>query len=205
MPFYTFINERLGIADVVYRVAKDIYEKYKINRYEERDRSNVKDVIAIDTSTLEEPFSKMLHLNIIFAPTKRPKNVHGGMDRINEKSFNIYIYQHCNNVPRTLTHELDHVYQVFLKGKHYKTDKDIRSSLRKSEESPTLMSIYTQLIQRGVDSKKDFLDKLKRLPKYKKYVTILEDPKETVKHKKIAREMIKKMYKMYPLFIEEKK
>jgi hypothetical protein len=198
------LNEKLGIAEVVYKIAKDIYDKDNLKKYEERKRDHIRDTLVIDTSKLDEPFNK-IELKIMFYPTKRPKKIHGGVDRISENEFNLYIYQHCNNIPRTLTHELDHIYQIFLRKKHYNTDKDMPSSLRKSEQSPTLMSIYTQLIQRGVESKEDFIEKLKKLPKYKRYIKIIDNKEASAKDKKIANKMIRKMHKMYALFTKEDK
>ena len=207
--YYSFVNERLGIADVVFRTAKFIYERYDIDKYEGFNKQNFDKVpvsnlitIKLDTSEMESPFNEM-ELNLIFRKTDRPKKVHGGMDRIKENVFNLYIYHNCNNIARTMTHELDHIYQVFLKKKSYKTNRDKPSLLRKSEESPTIMSIYIQLLQHGVTSKDDFIEKIQKLPKYKNYMKIIDSKESKWKDKRVADNMIRKMYKLWDLFNPE--
>jgi hypothetical protein len=199
--FNQSVNEKLGISRVIYDTAKLIYDIYNLYKYEGINRDNCEDKIPINSSLLPSPFNDMI-LTLKFKKTKRPKHVHGGMDKINENEFDLYIYHHCNNLPRTLTHELNHIYQVFLRGKHYIKKKGESSALRKSEQSPTLMSIYTQLQQRGVTSQKDFIEKLQALPKYKKYVKIIKDPEQNKRSRYIASKMIKKMHKIYDLFTE---
>jgi hypothetical protein len=199
------INEKLGISDVVFETARHIYEKYNLMKYE-RDRSKIKkERIPIDTSDCQDPFNKMnIGINFFFKQGAK-KGVHGGVDRKDANSFELYIYQTCNNIARTLSHELDHVYQIFLRGKHYSTDKSMKSALRKSEQSPSIMSIYVQLIQKGVKNKEDFIKKLQELPKYKKYVKILNNKDQHPKNKRIAQKMIRKMHKLWDLFSEENK
>jgi len=194
------INEKLGISDVVYRTAEKIYEDYNLEWYQRAKRDNIKKAIIIDTKELESPFNEM-RLVLYFDNKERPKNVRGGIDRIKAESFNVYIYYTSKNVFRTLAHELDHVYQVFLRKKHFSTDKDkTPSPYRKSEESPQMMSVYALLLQKDIKSKKDFIEKLNKLPTYKKYKKILVDEKETPEHKRIANKMLRKMDKLYGLF-----
>jgi len=204
VPFDSFLNEKLGVSDVVYRTAEKIYAQKNLKKWETKfSRSNLKGKMTLDTKEYEAPFNEM-NLVIHFTNNERPKNRHGGMDRIDQNTYDIYIYHHCNNVFRTLAHELDHVYQVYLKKERYKTNFAKPSVLRKSEQSPIMMSVYTQLKQRGVKSKEEFIEKLMKLPKYKKYVEILDDPKQSNKNKAVADKMIKKMHKLYAVFADEK-
>jgi hypothetical protein len=197
------LNEKLGVADIVYQTAIDIYENYNLEWYQRVKRDHINKAIIIDTKNLKSPFNEM-KLVLYFDNKERPKNVRGGIDRIEVNAFNVYIYYTSKNVFRTLAHELDHVYQVFLRKKHFATNKDkTPSPFRKSEESPQMMSVYALLLQKDIKSKKDFIEKLSKLPTYKKYKKILEDEKETPAHKRIAERMIKKMSKLYAFFSED--
>lgn len=195
------INEKLGISDAVHDSARIIYHNYNIEKYKNMDRTNLKKEIEIDTSKLKDPFNKMkISLRFIH---KENKNLKGGIDRIGPNEFNLYIYSQCKNVSRTLAHELSHIHQVYLRGKHYKTDKEIEPILRKSEQSPSLMSAYTMLRQKKVKTKEEFLEAIKKLPKYKKCIAILEDPEKSKKDKQIARNFMRKVDKLYPLLVKE--
>jgi len=199
------LNEKLGVSDVVFETAKLIYEKYNLMEYE-NNRNNIKrERMIVDTSDFPEPFNKMKIAIIFFYKQGIKKGIHGGVDRKDINAFELYIYQTCNNIARTLAHELNHIYQIYLRKKHYNTDKTMKSALRKSEQSPSIMSVYVQLLQRGIKDKNDFIEKLQDLPKYKKYVKILNDKDQPPKNKRIAQKMIRKMHKLWDLFSEENK
>jgi DNA-directed RNA polymerase subunit RPC12/RpoP len=195
------LYEKLGISDAVHSSARKIYKKYNLEKLKFTDRSKLKKEIQIDTSELDEPFNKMkISLRFIF---KEGKNLRGGVDRIGPDEFNLYIYHQCKNIGRTLAHELTHIHQIYLRGRHFKTNKENEPILRQSEQSPSLMSAYVRLRQKKVKTQKEFLDEIKKLPKYKRCKEIINNPGSSKKDKDIASNFIKKVDKMYPLFVNE--